>query len=183
MAFRNKEITNPVTGQMIKFLQTTKDTNGALLEMISTYRSFSQEPPIHYHPYQAEDFRVTEGELTVRINGEKKILQAGDSLHVAPNVAHTMWNGSRKKAVVHWKVYPARDTEYLLETTIGLACDGKTNETGMPGFLQIALLMSRFSDVFRLKKPPYIIQKIIFTMARPIGYLLGYRSTYRHHID
>ena len=39
MAFKNKQISNPKTGQDIKFLQTAKDTNGKLLEMEATYNS------------------------------------------------------------------------------------------------------------------------------------------------
>lgn len=53
MAFKGKVISNPVTGQQIKFIQTAKDTNCQLLEMESVYAAASKEPPPHYHPYQA----------------------------------------------------------------------------------------------------------------------------------
>src|SRR5690349_21932381 len=127
MAFKNKEISNPVTGQSIRFLQTSKDTEGVLLEMESVYSAKSQEPVEHYHPFQDEDFLVTEGEITVRINGDQRILKPGDRLHIPRNVGHSMWNSSASKAVVNWQVIPALETEYLLETTFGLARDGKTD--------------------------------------------------------
>jgi quercetin dioxygenase-like cupin family protein len=183
MAFRNKEIKNPGTGQTIRFLQTGKETSGTLLEMESIYETNSAEPPAHYHPYQEEDFFVLEGELMVRVGGVEKVLRRGDHLHIARNVVHCMWNKSGGRTVVNWKVIPAMDTEYLLETTAGLAQEGKTDATGKPSLLQIALLMNRFSSVFRLASPTFFIQKILFTLLSPISYIAGYRPTYRHHLD
>src|SRR5690242_17365617 len=127
MAFKNKEISNPVTGQSIRFIQTSKDTGGVLLEMESVYAANSQEPVEHYHPFQDEDFLVIQGEVTVRINDERRILKQGDWLHIPRNVHHSMWNSSGSKAVVSWRVIPAYETEYLLETTFGLARNGKTD--------------------------------------------------------
>ena len=183
MAFKNKEIHNPKTGQHIKFLQTRKDTNGALLEMESVYDPFSTEPPAHYHPYQAENFRVIEGELTVRINGTLKIFKKGDTLNIAPNVVHSMWNNSERKTVVNWKVKPALDTEYLLETTAALAEHNKTDEAGRPPILQVAVMMDEFSDMFRLATPPYPVQRIAFSILTPISFLLGYKATYEKYLD
>lgn len=183
MAFKNKEIRNPKTGQHIKFIQTRKDTNGALLEMESAYDPFSAEPPAHYHPYQAENFHVMEGELTARINGTLKIFKQGDSLNIAPNVVHSMWNNSDRKTIVNWKVKPALDTEYLLETTSALAEHNKTDETGRPSILQVAVMMDEFSDMFRLAKPPYALQRILFTILAPFSLLLGYKATYQEFLD
>jgi len=92
MAIKNKLICNPVTGQDIKFLQTNGDTAGTLLEIETTYNAHSKEPAAHYHPYQTEDFRVITSELTVRINGQLKILKPGDSLHIPAYQVHAMWN-------------------------------------------------------------------------------------------
>jgi quercetin dioxygenase-like cupin family protein len=183
MAFKNKEIYNSKTGQGIKFLQTRADTNGEVLEMESFYNSFSKEPPAHYHPYQVEDFIVLEGELTVKVNGQLKILKQGDTLHIEPNVVHAMWNNSENKTIVNWKVQPALDTEYLLETTTALAEDNKTDENGRPPILQIAVMMHVFSDVFRLARPSYTILKIVFAMITPLSYLFGYRATYQKYLN
>jgi len=183
MAYRNKYISNPYTGQDIKFIQTAKDTGGDLLEMETTYQAKSMEPVPHYHPLQAEDFTVSSGELTVRINGELRQMKAGDRLHIPANTVHAMWNNSAGVTVVNWKVQPALQTEYLLETGMGLARDGKTNNKGMPGILQVALMAHKFSGEFRLAKPPYLVQKILFILLTPFSYLFGYRSTYKKYLD
>ena len=177
MAYKNK-ITNPVTGQDFKFLQTSQDTGGALLEMVSTYHSQSKEPPPHYHPYQEEDFIVMEGELTVRTEGKLCKLIAGDRLHIGKKQVHSMWNATDQKTVINWKTRPALDTEYLLETITGLACDGKTDKDGRPNILQVALMTNKYSDSFRLAKPSYVIQKLVFGLLTPVAYLAGYKPSY-----
>jgi quercetin dioxygenase-like cupin family protein len=183
MAIKNKTVANPITGQSIKFLQTANSTLGQLLEMETTYKAHSTEPASHYHPYQTEDFTVISGEVTVRINGELKTLKAGDQLNIPPNSIHAMWNTSDQPAKVNWQVRPAMETEYLLETTFGLAADGKVNKKGMPSILQVALSVNRYNKVFRLSKPPFIVQKIVFTLLSPFAYLSGRRATYKKYID
>jgi quercetin dioxygenase-like cupin family protein len=183
MAYSNKVISNPQTGQSIKFLQTSKDTGGRLLEMESTYRSRSQEPPLHYHPVQSEVFTVLQGELTVLMNGEKKLFRAGQQLSIPPGCRHAMWNESDGTTTVNWKVIPAMETEYLLETGMGLAFNGKTKKNGMPPLLQVVVMADSFGKVFRLAKPPYAVQKLLFTVLKPVALLAGYKARYKEYID
>ena len=183
MAIKNKVVSNPKTGQDIRFIRTSKDTNGEILEMESTYRAHSKAPAAHYHPYQEEDFVVVTGEVTVSIRGQLKVLRQGDKLNIPPNTVHSMWNESDSVAVVNWKVQPAMNTEFLLEMVNGLAGDGKTNAAGMPNILQVALMVNNFTDEFRLSKPPFIIQKILFLILTPFAYLSGYKPVYRKYID
>ena len=183
MAYKNKLLINHLTGQDILFLQTAKDTDGKYLEMETTYHSNSTEPPLHYHPFQSEDFTVLSGEVTVKLNSGKRILKQGDTLHINPKESHAMWNASGNKAVVNWKVQPAMNTENLFETMNGLIKDRKTNGKGMPGILQISLTISKFSPVFRLTKPSYIVQKILFSIIKPVALLAGYRGMYKKYID
>jgi quercetin dioxygenase-like cupin family protein len=183
MAYKNKIIRNVKTGQDICFLRTSKDTSGTLLEMEAVFSAHSKEPIAHYHPSQEEDFTVLAGELTVRINGQLRVLQAGERLHIAPNEVHAMWNNSDEKTMVNWKIRPAINTEHFLETLTGLAADDKTDENGKPGILQIALTANKFSNVFRMAKPPYPVQKIVFRLLSPFAYLSGYKSTYKQYLD
>ena len=183
MAHKSKQISNPKTGQSIVFLQTARDTNGKLLEMESTYNSHSKEPVAHYHPNQEEDFTVIKGSLSVVVEGKLKILNEGEKLHIPKGQKHAMWNQTDEVTIVNWQVRPAMNTEYFLETAMGIATNRKTNEEGMPNLLQIALFANQFADEFRLTKPPYFVQKIVFTLLSPVARLLGYRSTYREYID
>jgi quercetin dioxygenase-like cupin family protein len=183
MASANKIISNPVSGQDIRFIRTGGETRGELLEMESSWQPHSAEPPMHYHPAQSEEFMVIKGELTVRINGITEVLKPGDTLHIPARTVHAMWNNSDGKTVANWKVSPAKDMEHFLETGMGLAKDGRVNEKGMPALLQVALTANRFSHVFRLAKPPFIIQKIIFIVLTPFAWLSGRRAVYKKYLD
>jgi quercetin dioxygenase-like cupin family protein len=183
MAYTGKVIDNKKTGQRITFIQTSDDTGGELLEMESLFQPHSTEPVPHYHPFQEEYFTILEGEITVRINGQLQVLKQGDQLHLKKAQVHSMWNLSDRTARVNWKVVPASDTEYFLENGIGIANHKKTNEQGMPGLLQIALLAKRFSHVYRIAKPPYAIQKILFTILSPFAYVVGHRPCYKEFVD
>ena len=183
MAHTNKVIQNPITRQDIRFLQTRKDTDGKLLEMEATYHAHSKEPPAHYHPYQVEDFRVLSGELTVRMDGQVKVLKQGETLHIPENTAHSMWNNSGNQTIVNWKVRPAMETEYLLEIACGIANDVRTNQSRRAGKLHMALLIHRYSKVFRLAKPAFVIQKFLFVLMTPFAYFSGVRPNFRQYLD
>jgi quercetin dioxygenase-like cupin family protein len=183
MAYQNKVIVNPAVGLRIKFLQTANDTKGKLLEMEASYSAGSKEPPQHYHPSQEEEFTIIRGEITVRIDGELQVLRQGDSLRIPANKSHSMWNNSDGESTINWKVCPALTTEYLLETFAGLAVDGKTDQKGTPKFLQIVLVANKYAKVFRLSKPSYIIQRIIFSMLAPFAYIAGYKPAYKKYFS
>lgn len=183
MAFQNKQISNSKTGQSIKFLRTAQDTAGNLLEMEATYQGHSKEPAPHYHPFQSEDFKILSGSLNVRMDGQLYVLRAGDQLHIPKNKTHTMWNATPDKTVVNWTVQPALNTEHLLETMTGLANEGKTNADGMPGLLQVCLTAKKYSNVVRLSKLPYSVQRVVFGLLSPFAYLSGYRPYYKKFLD
>ena len=183
MAVPNKIIRNPKTGQDIRFIQTAGTTNGLLLEMESTYAPLSKEPPAHYHPAQVEDFTIITGELTVRIDGQVRVLRPGDWLHVPAGQVHAMWNSGQVTTVTNWKVRPALSTEHLLETIFGLTADGKTDKKGNPSLLQLSLTAGSFSNVFRLTKPPFLLQKIIFAFLAPVARMLGMKPLYEKYLN
>lgn len=183
MAYRNKIICNPKTGQTIKFLQTAQETGGQFILMETVFSPGSKEPPAHYHPHQSEKFTIFKGELTVRINGELRVYAPGQSLHVPKNTVHSMWNRSGSTTTVQWQVNPAMDTENFFEILMGLAADGKTNEDGMPGILQSALIANKYDNIFRLAGPSFILQKIIFSILTPFAYLAGYKPSYSKYLN
>jgi len=182
MAYKNKIITNPIVGQQIKFLQTAKDTDGKLLEMDASYRPYSKEPPLHYHPSQEEDFMILKGQMTVRLEGKILLLNEGDTLHIPANTIHSMWNNSGSMSVINWKIQPALNIEYFLETATGLASDKKRRRR-MRSLLQKSLMANKYSGVFRLSKPPFFIQKIFFLVLTPFAWLVGYRASYKQYFD
>ncbi|SKA13041.1 cupin domain-containing protein [Sediminibacterium ginsengisoli] len=183
MATAGKIITNSKTGQSIRFVQTSLSTGGRLLEMESIYKPGSAEPPMHYHPAQEETFMVLSGEISVRINKSTTVYSAGESFHIPAGVSHSMWNHSDRNVLLNWKVQPALQLEYLFETISGLSNDNKTNNSGKPPLLQLALTASHFSKEFRTARPPYRVQQFLFCILKPFALLLGYRPVYKKYLD
>ncbi len=183
MAYKNKVIRNPVFGQEIVFLRTKKDTDGQFLEMRATYFPHSMKPAPHYHPYQEEHFEILEGEMKVVVGTDLLTLKQGERLHIPTNTVHTMWNDSEQKTKLIWRVEPALNTEYLLEMAAGLAMDGKINTAGKPQFLQSILMAKKFSNEFRMAKPPFWVQKSAFYVIAPLATLRGYKPELLQYID
>lgn len=177
MARSGDVITNP-NGETLRFLRTAADTNGELLEMEASYAPHSAPPPEHYHPQQEETFQVLAGEFRASINGTEYTYRAGDSFIVPTGVHHWMHNISDEEGRLNWQVRPALDTESFFETIWGLARDGKTNDSGTPNLLQVAVIGREFNREFRLSSPPYVVQRTVFALLAPIARLRGYRARY-----
>jgi hypothetical protein len=54
---------------------------------------------------------------------------------------------------------------------------------GKPPLLQLAILGNKFFQEYRMHKPSVLVQRIMFTLLSPIGFLLGYRATYKQYIN
>ncbi|KUG07257.1 cupin domain-containing protein [Solirubrum puertoriconensis] len=178
MAYQGQFIENPITGQSIYFLTTTRQSQGAELVIESSYRGHSTEPLPHYHPAQEEYFEVLQGEVTVRLDGELHTLRRGEELRIAPKQVHSMWNNSEARATVRWTTRPALRTEEFLETVFTMAQAGLVTPSGVPGVLQSSLLAGEFDGEFRLAKPPRWVQKLVFGLLRPLARVLGLRAVY-----
>jgi len=134
-------------------------------------------PPLHYHPRQEERFEVLSGKLHTLIDGEERTLTEGKVLVVPPRIPHGMWSeeaGTR----VNWQTRPALKTETFFETLWGLARDGKTNDKGVPHFLQAAVIAREYEQEYRLVSPPQAVQRVLFGSLGVVGRTLGYRGRY-----
>ena len=183
MAFPGRTMRNPTTGLVLEFVHTAVSTNGELLEVLATYPPGSPEPPAHFHPNQEEHFTILEGEMTVRMHGNLRVLQAGDTLHIPATEIHSMWNHSTVSARVQWQTRPALRTEHFMETFAGFAIDGKANQSDRPSLLQSILTIHHFSCEFRLANPSSVVQAVMFALLVPFARALGKKPVYVKHIN
>lgn len=146
MVSKGTQVTNVSNKQTIEFITTAKDSNGALLEMLSTWQPGAGKPPVHYHPVQKEYFQVIEGELTANIGGNIRTFNAGESFEIEPRVVHSMWNASGNNTKAEWKVMPALQTEDLLADGAALS---QNKNTVVRIFKTIALLV-KYRKEFRI---------------------------------
>jgi mannose-6-phosphate isomerase-like protein (cupin superfamily) len=132
----------------------------------------------HMHPALRESFTVREGELTVLCDGRRSILGPGQRADIEAGVWHDWWNEGQVDAVVRVEVTPGERFAHMIETLFGLARDGHVNKRGMPHPLQLALVATEFSDVIVFRKPPAVVQRVVFGTLAPIARRRGYRATY-----
>ena len=172
-------IENPITGERLRFLKTSRDTNGESVVVECTVQPHGFVAAAHIHPEQSEHFQVLKGRVGFRLGGEKVELGAGESVLVEPGTAHKFWNAGDEPARFVTVVRPALRFEQLIETMYSLAADGKTNRKGMPNPLRLAVIaQEHFADV-QLPFPPAFLQRLGLAMGAPVGRLLGYEATYR----
>lgn len=166
-----KTIRNTASGYEYKILESGEDgvENNLVMEVI--YPAFSSEPFSHYHPYQTEYFKILQGELTVRMGGDLKVVRRNQEFIVPPNTDHSMWNGGVQKARVLWRVTPALKTVQFFETLALLANNGQTTGRGVPGFFESVILLHRFSDEIRVSGVPFLVQKFVLGFFYPFARL------------
>lgn len=176
MAVKGEVIENPRTGQRMKFILTSKDTRGELLRIDCTNRPGSVKEPEHMHPIQENRIEIISGAVMFSIAGKERQVNAGETISIPPRVPHYFWNGSDQEARYIQEFRPALRSELFFETLFQLARDGKLNDRGTPGLLQMAAFIPSFWDEIRVTRPPEVVQKILFGLLRLISRSLGYRS-------
>ena len=171
-------IHNPVTGEQITFLATSRDTDGEAVVIETVVQPDGFVAAAHVHPSQSERFAVAEGKLGLKVDGKELTLEAGDVAIVEPGQAHKFWNAGDQPVRFVCEVRPALQFESLLETMFALAADGKTNRKGMPNPLRLAVIAKAHFDTVRLPFPPDWMQAAGLALGAPLGRLLGYEATY-----
>ncbi len=137
-------------------------------------------PPEHVHTSFAENFAVVEGTLSLLVNGQRRIVQAGERLAVWPGTPHKPFNETASRVVVRGPVEPefAMPDRFSVFLTQAYGFfDERPSHSRPPKAL---LQMSRFSPTYDvwLARPPIAGQKVLFFLIRPTARLLGYRSHY-----
>ena len=171
-------LTNPVTGEVLRFVKAAADTGGEYVLVEVVVQPNGAVAAAHVHPYQTEMFEILEGELTFRAGKETIVAKAGDTIRIDPGTPHKFWNDGETDARFRTEIRPALQFESLIETMFGLATDGQTNRKGMPNPLRLAVIANAHFDVVRLPFPPAWMQKAGLLLGAPLGRLVGYQATY-----
>ena len=139
-----------------------------------TYSPGGDPPPAHYHPKQDESFEVLAGELHVRLDGEERVLAAGDTLKIPRGTVHSMWNPGDQPVRAIWETTPGERTHDWFRTIDALHRAGRVGKNGMPGPLAFAVLLTEYDDVFRLAAGPRPVVRTALAALAVIGRLRGY---------
>jgi len=180
MPVKGQVITNPINGDTHEYIETSEDTNGERVVMKATIKSKGQLVPKHFHALQDETFEIISGQLTIWLDGETKMLSAGDKITLPKNKPHNHYNNEDVEVTYIHSVTPGLDFDYLIENLVGLAADGKS-KNGKFGLVQELVTLKYLESKSYLADMPLGIQKLLMNTVAPIGRLLGYRAIYKKY--
>ncbi len=170
-------IENPVTGERIRFIQTSRETDGELVEIEVTVKP-NGFAAARVHPYQSERFEIVSGALEFKLGDERVVAREGEVVTIEPGTPHSFRNVSKYETRFVTEVRPALRFERLIETMFALAASGKTNRKGMPNPVRLAVIAKAHFDDVRLPFPPQWLQRVGLALGAPVGRLAGYRPQY-----
>lgn len=135
-------------------------------------------PPKHIHNNFEEVFEISEGELTLWVDGKVHKLKPGDTLVVPKGVPHKPYNETN--APVRTKreaVFPEKFAFHLAQV-YGLMDNDPSFGKGPGTMLQMSLFGSEGFDSYLVEGPPVAVQKTMGFLMTPLARLLGYKSYY-----
>jgi quercetin dioxygenase-like cupin family protein len=132
----------------------------------------------HRHPDVDERFTLVSGKICFRLGGRTSVAAVGQTVEIARGAWHDWWNAGEEEAVARVWVSDGTRFVHMIETLFGLARDGHTNAKGLPDPLQLAVFATEFRDVIVLRRPPSLVQSLLFGLLRPLARARGYRGTY-----
>jgi quercetin dioxygenase-like cupin family protein len=177
MIRKGDRLENPVTGEVLIFHQTSRETGGRAVLVETIVRPDGFVAAAHVHPHQTERFEVLEGKLGLRVGDRELVARPGDVATVEPGTPHRFWNAGEGEARFVCEVSPALEFESLIETMFSLAAEGKTNRKGMPNPLRLAVIAKAHFNTVRLPFPPAWLQRAALAAGATVGRLFGYRPT------
>jgi quercetin dioxygenase-like cupin family protein len=178
MAYAGQIISNPVSGERIAFIATSRDTGGERLEFLLSLTPDGHVPGAHVHPEQEERFHVLEGTMKFRLGLRTIVAQAGDTVVVPRGRVHKFANGGDGVARARVEVVPALDMERLFETAVELAYEGNVTRKGMPKPLHLALFVGRFRREVRAPFPPAWMVRVLMAPLAALARRRGHADRY-----
>jgi quercetin dioxygenase-like cupin family protein len=163
-------------GCRIVFGDTAALSDGEILRLeffLAPGRVIAEE---HFHPVQRERFEVVSGRVAGRVQGVAAVTGAGESSEIEPGVRHCWWNAGREEAHLVVEFRPALRTEDFFEEVFALAREGRTDEHGVPRFLDKAVLARKYRDEFRPARVPPAGTWVMAHGIAPIAALRRRRS-------
>jgi hypothetical protein len=150
---------------LIKFVQTAAETGGALHAQEARYVPRSSLAPYHCHPRQDERFQIIDGGLEFNVDGQRRIVRAGDELAIPRGAYHQARNPFDEPAIVRWETRPALRSAEMFRDLYSAAA----RHRGRPPLHEAAAILREYRDEFRLAKPPAFVQAIVFSCLAPFG--------------
>lgn len=150
-------------GELFRFLQTTEETRGAMLEFEATLPAGTKGPPAHLHLVEQESFHVVAGELDVRFGKDWRRLGPGERVAVPPGTPHTFANQSEQPTTIVVDLQPPTHFEQMFRLQL---------TSRVPPLLKVAALNHGPDATFMLAGVPVGPQRLIWNGLAGLARLL-----------
>jgi len=137
-------VANPVTGERFVFRGVATSGSDDAFRTDVFARPFGRVASPHVHAAQDEHVEVLAGHLAYRLGRDEHPLGPRQTMTFPAGKTHVWWNDGDTEAHVVMELRPAAAADALVAELARLARDGKTDEHGMPGGIDLALLGVRF---------------------------------------
>jgi mannose-6-phosphate isomerase-like protein (cupin superfamily) len=170
-----RTLVNPGTGEQIQFIAPAEGDEDVVRF------SWSSIPggaiPEHSHPHQEERFIISAGQAHFTLNGEQRVVGAGETITVPVGVRHSETNAGSVPVEGTVELRPALHTRQMHEAFAGLAAEGKTTGRGAPkNPLQLGATLWYFRHESRVTSPPVWVQNLILPPLSALAKLFGVRA-------
>jgi mannose-6-phosphate isomerase-like protein (cupin superfamily) len=139
-------------------------------------------PPEHFHEAFEEIFTVKSGTLSILVNGEKRTLNAGETISIPPMTRHKPFNETNETVIVERedpKTLPVQ-FGFILSQLYGFM-DEYPNGPSVPAMLMQLSVYGSDADSWIADGPPILVQKAMRVVMAPTARLLGYKNYYAEY--
>lgn len=164
----------PSWGVRMRFLQTTAETDGALLRIeVVLPPGFSIAE--HVHPRQEEQHEVVSGRLSAKVGGQEREYGPGQRVVGPPGVPHAWHNPSDREALRLVSEHrPVLHMELMLVEGAAIARDWVADKKAIVRcLLRAAVLLNEIKDDFYFTGRRMQIVVWLLLVLAPVGRRLG----------
>jgi mannose-6-phosphate isomerase-like protein (cupin superfamily) len=177
---RFRPLVNSATGERIQFTAIPEDSDEGLVRF--DWRSMPGGAITeHVHPHQEERFIINFGEAHFTVNGESRVVRAGETIVIPVGVRHSEANPGSVAIEVVVELRPGLHSKEMHEAFAGLAADGKTTPRGAPkNPLQLGATVWHFRHETRATSPPIWLHDLILPPLWALAKVFGVRPYHSH---
>jgi mannose-6-phosphate isomerase-like protein (cupin superfamily) len=175
---------NPLTGEKAMLVESAEESGGArsVVDFVVEAGGFVPGGE-HVHDHCSEHLAVRSGRIHFLLDGEERPVGAGEEVTVAPGTWHRWWNADEGEVRIAVRVEPAMRFEEAILVIWGLCADGRTNAEGRPPPLLGSLVATRYRDEIRYRRPPDVVQRLLFPRLAALARRRGMEETIDRYLD
>jgi mannose-6-phosphate isomerase-like protein (cupin superfamily) len=175
---------NPLTGEKALVLESAEESAGARVVVDFAVEEGGFVPGgEHIHDHCYEHFDVLEGRMSLVVDGQELVVGPGEQVTVPRGAAHRWWNSGEGEVRARVRIEPALRFEEMILVLWGLCADGHTNAEETPSPLLGSLLATRYRKEIRFRKPPGLVQQVLFPPLAALARRRGLERTIERYLD